>query len=127
MTLTLTIVRLLPGTSCSQVELSYLASGGSRGGPGGSLEPPSPLPIVKYPMKMKLFGLTETKFFHFHRIFKKNEIKSAKRTQTLLYIRAPFPGSTFPEILDPPHLATVHPVTCEICFLPLFIDLTMPA
>ena len=24
----------------------------------------------KYPMKMKQFGLTETKLFHFHRIFK---------------------------------------------------------
>ena len=25
---------------------------------------------LKYPMKMKEFGLTETKLFHFHRIFK---------------------------------------------------------
>ena len=30
-------------------------------------------------MKMKYFGLNETKLFHFHGIFKKNEIKSAKR------------------------------------------------
>ena len=26
--------------------------------------------FLKYPMKMKQFGLTETKLFHFHRIFK---------------------------------------------------------
>ena len=25
---------------------------------------------LTYPMKMKFFGLTETKLFHFHRIFK---------------------------------------------------------
>ena len=39
----------------------------------------------------------ETKLFHFHGIFMKNEIKSAKRTPTHLYIRTPIP-----EILDPP-------------------------
>ena len=27
--------------------------------------------FLKYPMEMKKFGLTETKLFHFHRIFKK--------------------------------------------------------
>ena len=27
--------------------------------------------FLKYPMKIKLFGLTETKLFHFHKIFKK--------------------------------------------------------
>ena len=27
--------------------------------------------FLKYPMKMKLFGLSETKLFHLHRIFKK--------------------------------------------------------
>ena len=26
--------------------------------------------FFKYPVKMKLFGLTETKLFHFYRIFK---------------------------------------------------------
>ena len=26
--------------------------------------------FLKYPMKMKLFGLTESKLFHFNRIFK---------------------------------------------------------
>ena len=26
--------------------------------------------FLKYPMKMKYFGLTESKLFHFHRIFK---------------------------------------------------------
>ena len=31
-------------------------------------------------MKMLSFGLSETKLFHFHGIFKKNKIKSAKRT-----------------------------------------------
>ena len=44
------------------------------------------LPAIKYSMKMKKFGLDETKLFHFHRIFKINEIKSTKRNQHLLYI-----------------------------------------
>ena len=39
---------------------------------------PSPIPVFKYPMKMKYIG--QTKLFHFHSIFMKNEIKSAKRT-----------------------------------------------
>ena len=64
--------------------LHHISSGGSR---GGWLEPPSPSPIFKYPMKMKCFG--ETKLFHFHRIFKKNEIKSAKHTPTSLNIWTP--------------------------------------
>ena len=32
-------------------------------------------PVFKYPMKMKKFGLSETKLFYFHRIFKKNETR----------------------------------------------------
>ena len=44
------------------------------------------LPDVKYSMKMKYFGLDETKLFNFHRIFKMNEIKSTARNQHLLYI-----------------------------------------
>ena len=43
-------------------------------------------PLFKYPMKIKLFGLTETKLFHFHGIFRKGEIKSAKRTPSPSYI-----------------------------------------
>ena len=35
---------------------------------------------------MKSFGLSETKLFHFHGIFKKNEIKSAKPTTTVTFI-----------------------------------------
>ena len=30
-----------------------------------------PPPIFKYPMKMKYFGLSETKLFHFHGILRK--------------------------------------------------------
>ena len=59
----------------------YQISGGSRGGSGGSSENPSPPPVFKYPMKM-----SETKLFHFHGIFKKHEIKSAKQTPLPLYI-----------------------------------------
>ena len=72
-------------------------SGGSRGGSGGSLEPPSLPPFLNILQckKMKLFGLNETKLFYFHGMFKKNEIKSAN--PTLLYIWNPFP-----EMLDPP-------------------------
>ena len=43
--------------------------------------------------------LSETKLFHFHGIFKKNEIKSAKRTpHTFIYM------NPFPEILNCPLL-----------------------
>ena len=31
--------------------------------------------LLKYPMKMKSFGLTEIKLFHFHRIFKNGEVE----------------------------------------------------
>ena len=48
-------------------------------------------------MRPNYFIFSETKLIHFHGIFKKNEIKSAKRTTTPLHIRTPFP-----EILDPP-------------------------
>ena len=34
---------------------------------------------IQYPMKMKLFGLSETKLLHVHGIFKINETQSAKR------------------------------------------------
>ena len=43
-----------------------------------SLSIPTP-PVFKYPMKVKYFGLSEIKLFHFHGIFK-NEIKSATQT-----------------------------------------------
>ena len=57
----------------------------------------SPSTLFKYTMKVKLFGLSETKLFHFHGIFKTNEIQSTKRTPTSLYIWTPFL-----ETLDPP-------------------------
>ena len=57
--------------------------GGSGGGGGGAS---TPLPVFKYPMKMKQFGLSETKLFHFHGIFKGNEIKSARQTSIPLCI-----------------------------------------
>ena len=52
-------------------------SGGSRGDSGGSNEPPSPH-IFKYPMEMKQFAVSETKLFHFHGKFKKNEINQKR-------------------------------------------------
>ena len=58
-------------------------SGGSRGGSGGPLEPHSLPPCFTFPMKMTQFVLGESKLFHFHVIFVKNEIKSAKRPQNL--------------------------------------------
>ena len=45
-----------------------------------------PSPVSKYTMKMNEFGFSETKLFHFHGIFQKNEIELAKRTPTPLYI-----------------------------------------
>ena len=62
--------------------------------PGGVQGVRPTFPSIKYSMKMKWFGLDETKLFHFHRIFK---IQSTKRNQYRLYIWNPFPG-----ILDPP-------------------------
>ena len=46
---------------------------------------PSPPSVFKYPMKMRSFGLSETKLSHVHGIFKKNEIKLAKRTYTFIH------------------------------------------
>ena len=47
----------------------------------------NPPPVIKYPLKMKSFGLSETKLFHFHGIFKINEInKISKANPTPLYI-----------------------------------------
>ena len=62
---------------------SHTSSGGSRGGSGGSLEPHSLPNVFKYLLKMKRFD--ETNLFHIHEVFKKNEIKSTKRTPTPLY------------------------------------------
>ena len=46
-----------------------LCSGRSRGGSRNSLEPP---PSLKYAMKVKQIGLSETKLlFHFHQILRK--------------------------------------------------------
>ena len=36
--------------------------------------------FLKYPMKMKKFGLSETKLFHFHRIFKNREREGFQAT-----------------------------------------------
>ena len=51
--------------------------------PGGVQGVRPTLPAIKYSMKMKEFGLDETKLFHFLRIFKINErykIHKAKPT-----------------------------------------------
>ena len=93
------------------LSLNSKFSGGSRGASGGYSNPPPPPPVFfKYPIKVKEFGLSKTKLFHFetnlfnfHGIFKKLDIKSAKRTPILLYIRTPFP-----EILDPPLKLTFY-------------------
>ena len=48
-------------------------------------------------MKMESLGLSETKLFHFHEIFEKNEIKSPKRTHQAFIHMNPLsrnPGST---------------------------------
>ena len=42
----------------------------------------NPLPL-KYPMKMKKNGLSNTNLFYFHGIFRKNEKKSSKQTPHL--------------------------------------------
>ena len=55
-----------------------------------------PHPHFKYPMKMKQFGLSETKLFHFHGAFKKNEINQQSEPHTFIHI------IPYPEILDPP-------------------------
>ena len=41
----------------------------NSGGSGASFEP-LPAPVYIYPMKMKYIGLSETKLFPFHGIFK---------------------------------------------------------
>ena len=74
------------------------SSGGSRGGSGGSLEPPSPPPppVFKYPMEMNNLISMRPNYFIGLGYFKKNDIKSAKRTP-ILYTYGPLsrnPGST---------------------------------
>ena len=69
--------------TCTQIMTTVADPEGVQG--VGSNPPPSPSPIF-----------SETKLFHFHGIFKKIEIKSAKGTPIPLYIQTPFP-----EILDP--------------------------
>ena len=48
------------------------------------------------------FGLSETKLFRFHGIYKKKEIESSKQTSHLFSY-----GPCFSEILDPPLLVMV--------------------
>ena len=52
--------------------------------PGGVQGVSNTVSAIKYSRKMKQFGLDETKLFHFHRLFKINEIKSTKRNQHIL-------------------------------------------
>ena len=62
----------------------------------GSLGLPSPPRGLKNTMKMKLFGLNETKLFHFHGIFKKIVIRLVKRPHAFIHL-SPLsrnPGST---------------------------------
>ena len=59
----------------------------------GFTQTSSSAPVFRYPMKVELFGLSETKLFRFHGIFKINEIKK-KHTHTFIYILSSNPGST---------------------------------
>ena len=58
--------------------------------PGGVQVVRPTFPAIKYSMKMKLFGLDETKLFHFHKRFKINEIKSTKQTHIFYTYEPPF-------------------------------------
>ena len=55
-----------------------MADPGGGGGGWGQWVRSNPNPRPQFLIIQ--FGLTETKLFHFHGIFKKNEIKSEKRT-----------------------------------------------
>ena len=57
---------------------------------------PDTYPVFKYPLKMKYFGLNETKLFHFYGIFKKKRNKISKVNPNPFLHMNPFP-----EILDP--------------------------
>ena len=58
--------------AATETPLISVADPEGEGGTGGSLEAPSPIPVFKYPMKTKQFGLSETKLYHFHGIVKTN-------------------------------------------------------
>ena len=62
---------------CKQNQETVIhSSGGPRGGQEARSNPsPPPPPVFKYPMKKKLFGLTETNLFHFHGILNKSKAK----------------------------------------------------
>ena len=51
--------------------------------------PPNPIPVFEYHMKMKYFGLNETKLFHVHGMSRKYVIQLAKLTPTLYTPRNP--------------------------------------
>ena len=72
----------------------------------GSLEPPSP----PYPMKMKQFGLSETKLLHFHGIFYKNEKMSKANTHTFIHTNplSRNPGSHSDETFQRYALISLH-------------------
>ena len=63
---------------------SYIVSSVAIGSSGGSRDlNPIPVPVFKYPMIneiicISLSHVSETKLFHFRRIFQKNEIKISK-------------------------------------------------
>ena len=42
--------------------------------------------VLKYPVKMKVFALSEAKLFHFHGIFKKNEINHKNEPSTFIHM-----------------------------------------
>ena len=68
-------------------------SAGSRGGSGGPLEPPPCPPFINILKKLNNLVSMRPKEFHFHGIFKKNEIRSANRTTAISTHEPPFQKS----------------------------------
>ena len=80
----------MPWLKCDKYEIVQWRI--QRGFRGFARTPEPASSFFKYPMKMKYFGLTETKLFHFHGKYKKNEIKSAKRTPSSTHLNPPPPS-----------------------------------
>ena len=80
------------------------------GGPRGGFARTTLLaPVFKYPMKMKYLGLSEDNLFHFLWIFKKIEIKSAKRTPNLYGYEPPYQKTWIRPIYCPSWGAIFNP------------------
>ena len=67
-------------------EIANVKSAADPDGVQGVRSNPLPTLVFKYPVKRKLFALSEAKLFHFHGIFKKNEINTNSEPSIFIHM-----------------------------------------